>query len=107
MKVTEWNGGRSAVGQPQVILPEGAYSGQETIVVPSHPVLQYPAHQHPSEVIIENEGAVETHEIPMQAPSVPFQPAAEPLPPQPATEPIPMPASELPMNPGLPMPPSA
>lgn len=107
MKVTEWNGGRSAVRQPQVILPEDAYPGQETIVVPSHPIHQNPSYQHPSEVIIEHNGAVEMHESPMQVPSAPFQPAAEPLPPQPATEPIPMPASELPTNSGLPMPPSA
>lgn len=107
MKVTEWNGGRSAVGQPQVILPEGAYPVQETIVVPAHPVHEYPIHQHSSEVIIEHQRPLETHEVPLQAPSTPSQPAAEPIPPQPATEPIPMPASELPTNPGLPTPPSA
>lgn len=109
MKVTEWNGPRTAVGHPQVVVPEAVYPAQETIVVPSHTVEQHPIHSHPhsSEVIIDQGGSVTPHQTPMQVPAVPPQPMVEPIPPQPATEPIPMPASELPATPGLPMPPSA
>ena len=109
MKVTEWNGSRSAVAHPQPILPEGACPVQETIVIPSQAVEHQPVHEyavphHPSEVIIENNGTTVPHQVPMQLPSVPSQPSVEPVPPQPATEPIPMPASELPTSP---VPPSA
>ena len=56
MKVTEWNGPRTSVERPNVILPEVVYPSQETIVVPSHTVEQYPIHAHPhsSEVIIDH-----------------------------------------------------
>jgi hypothetical protein len=107
MKVTEWNGPRTVIDQPQVVLPEVVYPVQETTVVPSQALEQYPVHPHPSEVIIDQSGPVVPHQLPMQIPPAPPQPAIEPIPPQPATEPIPMPASELPATPGLPMPPSA
>ena len=107
MKVTEWNGPRTVIDQPQVVLPEVVYPVQETTVVPSQTLEQYPVHPHPSEVLIDQSGPVVPHQLPLQIPPASPQPAIEPISPQPATEPIPMPASELPATPGLPMPPSA